>query len=140
DVEDTADGIALRFTTTTSANVDDLRNRVEHMSRMYGMRSTGPMMWQHMGHRRAEGDQAGPGPGGSMPAATAKVENIDNGARLVLTPSESGQLASLREHVRFHQKRMDQGECWMGYEGQGQTGGQGQEPTRPGHGVGESAP
>jgi hypothetical protein len=128
DVEDTADGIAMRFTTTTRDNVDDLRNRVEKLSRMYGAeRGKGEMMWQHMGHKRAEGDRPGTGMGagrgqdqgvvGGMPPATARVENIDNGARLLLTPTDSGQLSALREHARDHQRRMSGGECWWMHEG-----------------------
>ena len=124
EVEDTADGVALRFTTTTSGNVDDLRLRVEHLSRMYGTeRGKGEMMWQHMGHKRAEGDRPGmgegmgAGPGGSMPTATAKIENLDGGARLMLTPTDAKQLSALREHVRHHQQRMSGGECWWMQEG-----------------------
>ncbi|MFO7564138.1 MAG: hypothetical protein R6X02_15945 [Enhygromyxa sp.] len=118
EVEETGDGVTMRFTTTASDKVDDLRSRVEHMSRMYGEYGKhggkGKMMWHHMGHKRAEGDRPrmGKGPSGMMPAATAKVENIQNGAQLVLTPTDSGQLSALREHARDHQQRMNAGECW----------------------------
>jgi hypothetical protein len=138
EVEETADGVALRFTSTTADNVDDLRNRVEHMARMYemhggGQGQGGSMMWQHMGHRRADQSQAGAGrqgPTGAMPAATAKLENIDNGARLVLTPKDRSQLAALREHARDHERRMESGECWMVQS----------QDDQPGHRPGESAP
>jgi len=147
DVENTSDGVALRFTSTTAGNVDDLRNRVEHMARMYEMHGGeqgqgGSMMWHRMGHTRADQDQAGAGgqgPSGMMPAATARVEEIDNGARLVLTPKDKAQLATLREHARDHERRMEGGECWMMQEqmgGQGQTGSEGKPGDRPG----EAAP
>ncbi len=114
---DTPDGIALDFT-TASGDVEDLRARVEHMAKMYEMHAGhGSMMWQHKGHMRAEGDQ--PGMGSSMPAASAKSEPIDDGARLVLTPLDPAKLEALREQVRDHQKHMSANECWMPSAGAG---------------------
>lgn len=118
EVEDTEDGIALTFT-TDSQEVDDLRKRVESMAGMYEMhRGHGSMMWHHMRegasgmgmHGKGRGHMAMSGP---MPSAKATVENIDNGARLLLTPQNSEELGKLREHVRAHQQRMGSGECWM---------------------------
>jgi hypothetical protein len=156
DVEDTADGVALRFTSSTPADVDDLRNRVQHMARMYEMQTgeegqAGSMMWHRMGHMRADQDQGAAGqqqgPTGVMPAAVATVEEIDNGVRLVLKPKNNEQLSTLREHARDHERRMESGECWMaqqaGAEGQGAQGrtDSGQVgDDKPGHRPGESAP
>lgn len=157
DVEDTADGVALRFTSATETDVEDLRNRVQHMARMYEMHTGeqaegGSMMWHRMGHTRADQDQGGAagqakGPTGVMPAATATVEEVDNGVRMVLKPKDKAQLATLREHARDHERRMESGECWMAQQtgAQGQMGGQGQgqtgaEDEKPGHRPGGSAP
>jgi hypothetical protein len=150
DVENTADGVALRFTSTTAGNVEDLRNRVEHMARMYEMHGGGKdkggsMMWHRMGHMRADQDQPGAGgqgqgPAGAMPAATARVEDVDNGARLVLTPKDKTQLTALREHARDHERRMESGECWMMQDQMGDQGQMGGDQDKPGHRPGESAP
>ena len=61
------------------------------------------------------GHLAGRGP---MPAATATVTEIDKGARLELRPTDESQLSQLREPVRWHQQRMESGDCWM-LQGQG---------------------
>lgn len=126
DVKDTDGSIALTFT-TASDNVDDLRTRVRHIARMYEMHGgRGEMMWHHMGGRTAgemgRGDGAGRGAmaaRGTMPAVRTRVEEIDRGARLVLTPADPAQLVTLREHLRMHQQRMQSGECWMLQQGAG---------------------
>lgn len=117
-VADTQEGVALTFT-TEAGDVGDLRARVQHMAQMYGMHAgQRGMMWHHMG---GQGQGRG-GPGmdmghmagrGPMPAATATVTEIDKGARLELRPTDASQLDALREHVRWHQQRMESGECWM---------------------------
>lgn len=123
-VTDTEGGVELVFT-TSGGDVNDLRQRVEHMSQMYQMHGDhGSMMWHYMSSSRM-----GPGMGmaldagvhGPMPAAKASVETIDNGARLVLTPVSAAELAALREHVRFHQARMQSGQCWMWSSGSTQA-------------------
>jgi hypothetical protein len=127
EVTDTEGGVALTFTTEVG-DVGDLRARVQHMAEMYGMhRGRRGMMWHHMGHQGR--GRAGPGMGmghmagrGPMPAATATVTEIDRGARLELRPTDASQLEALREHVRWHQQRMESGECWM-LQGQPAPGG-----------------
>lgn len=132
EVSDTYDGVALTFT-TTSGNVADLRTRAHHMADMYtthgGHRG---MMWHHMGGRgqgrgmmgeghgpgMMGGSGMGHGPGmgmgrGMMPAATATVEEIEGGARILLVPTDASQLDALREHARVHRERMHGGECPM---------------------------
>jgi hypothetical protein len=52
--------------------------------------------------------------GGMMgPAATAAVEEIDGGARIVLRPKDPGQLEALRAHARMRADSMARGECPM---------------------------
>lgn len=46
-----------------------------------------------------------------MPAATATVEDVDGGARIVLVPTDAAQLDSLRGRARMHRERMHSGEC-----------------------------
>ncbi len=127
---DTDDGVALTFT-TTGGDVSDLRQRVSQMAQMYGMhRGQGHMMWRRMGGPRGGGmgpgagmrggPRGGMGPGarggggvGPMPAMTSRVDNVDNGARLVLTPTDPAQLDALRARARMHAQRMQSGQCWM---------------------------
>lgn len=114
EVEDTENGVALTFT-TESGDVELVRERAEHLAAMYEMhRGRGHMMWHHMGRGGGHmGRGMGPGAGqGPMPAANATVEEIEGGARLVLTPVGGEDLATLRQHARFHQQRMHAGQCW----------------------------
>lgn len=137
-VSDTDNGVALTFT-TASGDVGDLRTRAGHMTQMYSMHhGQRGMMW----HAHGGGMMgAGPGPGamggagmahgpgamgggmahgagmagpsGMMPAASATVEEVDGGARILLTPTDPADLEALRQHVRAHSERMGSGECPM---------------------------
>jgi hypothetical protein len=130
DVEDAKDGVALRFTTSEAGQVDELRNRVEKMSRMYEKHSGdqgGSAKW-HMRADRNQPQDAGQAPAGQMPAAKAKVDRIDNGALLVLTVTDKTQLDPLREHVRYHERRIEAGECWIS----GDQAAEAQPGQRPG--------
>jgi hypothetical protein len=123
EVSDVDNGVALTFTTKTG-DVDELRQRVRRMAEMYAARSSRrEMHWQAMG--RGGMGPGGGGPGrmmgaenkgamgrrGPMPAADTKVEEVEGGARIVLTPKDSSQLKALREHAHWHQQRMQSGEC-----------------------------
>lgn len=111
DVADTKDGVALTFT-TREGDVADLRGRVQQMATMYEVhRGRGRMMWHPMGQGRGRGQ--GMQARGMLPAVAANVIEIENGARLELTPRDPAQLDLLREHMRAHQQRMQSGECWM---------------------------
>jgi hypothetical protein len=88
-------GVALEFKTAAS-NVTDLRERVRRMADMHN---------QCCGVMTSEGMM--------MPAASASVEEIEGGARLVLRPKDAARLATLREHVRMHAGRMASGDCPM---------------------------
>jgi hypothetical protein len=125
EVSDTESGVALEFTTATD-DVDDLWRRARHMADMYAMHDGhGQMMWHYMGGEHMEPDEghgAGMmgGPvgemmheGGPMPAADATVEDLEEGARIVLIPDDAAQLETLRQHARWHAERMRSGECWM---------------------------
>ena len=117
-VSDTDNGVALTFK-TGEANLDELRQRTQHLAQMYEMHRGRPMMWRHMrGMGRGQGVGMGPGPGrGPMPEAQAEVTEIDEGVRLELTPNDPSQLRQLRDQARFHQQRMQSGACWIWSDG-----------------------
>lgn len=145
---DTEGGVALTFT-TDSGDVADLRTRVRHMAEMYGMhQGQAGRMWHHMGgagmgkggsgmgsgDMMGSGSPAGDDPAsagggagmghmagrGPMPAASYTTTDTEMGARLELQPTDKSQLEALREHVRWHQERLNSGECW-GLQGQPTT-------------------
>lgn len=57
--------------------------------------------------------------GGGMPEhmamvpSHAAVDDVDHGARIVLTPDDPAQLAALRDHVHAHVEMMKSGRCPM---------------------------
>jgi hypothetical protein len=89
---DVEGGVALSFT-TSSGDVADLRQRVRRMAEMHS-------------HMHGEGGMV-------MPPATATIEDIPGGARLILRPEDPAQLAALREHARMQASAMTRGECPM---------------------------
>ncbi|HWU90809.1 MAG TPA: hypothetical protein VN253_26265 [Kofleriaceae bacterium] len=95
-VQETADGIALSFTTT--GDVAELRQRVRAMAEKHEQGMSGEM---------------GSGGGGMMVPSTARVEDVDGGARISFTPNDPAQLAELRDHVREHAAHMASGHCPM---------------------------
>jgi len=105
--EDVDGGAAIAFTTT--GDVAELRRRVAHMAEMHTRhhgKGDGPMM--------RDSDEMGMmGDGMMMPAADARSEDIDAGARVVLTPRAPADLAQLREHTRQHAEKMASGQCPM---------------------------
>jgi hypothetical protein len=121
--EDVDGGAAIAFTTT--GDVAELRRRVAHMAEM---------------HTRHHGAGHGPmgdsskmgmmGDGMMMPSAHARSEDIDAGARIVLTPNAPADLAQLREHTRQHAEKMASGQCPMMsmHEGMGAKPGAPDEP------------
>ena len=123
---DTLTGAALVFATRTG-DIGELRRIVEHLARMYEMHgSDGSMMWHDVAGRGGAGTgpggaggpsgETGPGrasPGGQMPAMHAVMEEIVDGARLVMTSIDPSQIAALQQQAGWHQQRMNSGECWM---------------------------
>lgn len=137
--EDTQDGVALLF--TTSGDVAELRKRVHHLAERHQMQMSnrdpnaapgamgphspmgpGPMgphgqmgpgaagAGHAMGHGHAMGDEP---KGMHAVPSTARVEDIDRGARIVLTPVDAGKLAELRAHARERAAHMAAGHCPM---------------------------
>lgn len=147
---DVEGGIGLVFT-TKGGDVAELRQRVRRMAEMHngrgGHMGAHTMMGGHGApsagadaeHQHSEEADAGherSGRGGMMmtggmmtPAATASVEDIEGGARLVLRPKDPAQLAALRAHVHMKAERMAGGQCPMMSLGGGQPG---QPDSNPG--------
>ena len=104
---DIADGATLSFTSTGDAA--ELRRRVERMAEMHNH--------HHSGAGGMMGDDA------MMPPSTASVDEIENGARLVLRPVDPAQTALIQAHVRTCADRMSHGECPMISHGDASEGG-----------------
>lgn len=126
-VEDVQGGAGVAF--TTPGDVPELRRRVARMSEMYNAHRSdghGPMMQMqggmqggHMqsGHMQSGHMQSGHMHGGMMqgammmPPSTARAEEIEGGARLVLTPRDPAQLSTLRENIQQMAGGMASGQC-----------------------------
>jgi hypothetical protein len=113
---DTADGVAIAFTTT--GDVAELRAHVRRMAEM-----DNGMAVMHQGEMHG-GMGSGDMHGGSgdmhggmmhmqMVPSRASVEDIPGGARLLLVPNDPAQLAALRSQAREHVAMMEKGECPM---------------------------
>jgi hypothetical protein len=113
-VADTPTGVAISLTTKTE-NVAELRQRVQQMATMHGGQLSSEAMKQ-----------------GQMMPGTIKYEEIENGARLTLTPREPAKLDEFRKQVRAHVERMQKGDCSMMNDMmQGMMGGMGKPGANP---------
>ena len=117
---DTADGIAVEMTTT--GDVAALRAHVHEMADMHNKMAAHPDGAMH--HDMGSGEMHHDMGGGEMHhemkmvPSRATVEDISNGARIVMVPNDASQLAELRSHVREHAAMMAKGECPMGMQPQ----------------------
>ena len=121
--EDTADGVALVF--TTEGDATDLQQRVSQMAMMYNQHQSQEGMNMRMHGPMEGGPPRGHGMGGEMmmmPPSTARAENIDQGARLVLTPRDPAQLATLRQHAQQMAQAMASRQCPMMERGDRRAG------------------
>jgi len=111
-VADTPDGVAVVF--TTSGDVAQLRHRVQGMAAMHGKMSGEGMAG---GMMKSDGMGSGGMMGSDhmkkMVASTARSEDVEGGARIVLTPQDPAQLPELRAHAREHAGHMASGHCPM---------------------------
>jgi hypothetical protein len=100
------------MTFTTTGDVAQLRQRVHAMAEMHehmmggGMMGSGGMMMGSGGMMMGSG-------GMMMVPSTARAEDADRGARIVLTPKDPSQLSELRSHVHAHAAQMASGHCPM---------------------------
>ena len=130
---ETPNGVALQFTTT--GDVAGLRARVHRMAEMHNrmmgsgmgmqggmmgsgggmhggmMGSGGGMQGDMMGSGGMHGGMMGSGMMMPMIPSRASVDDIPDGARLVLTPTDPSQLGALRDHAHRMAAMMQQGRC-----------------------------
>lgn len=129
--ENVEGGVALSFTTT--GDVAELRRRVARMAEMHNRHASGE---GGMGMRAAAGGDDSPskqedrggmmgggmrnggmmgGGGGKtmMPPSQARAQDVEGGARIVLTPVDPAKAATLQERAGKMAKRMSSGECPM---------------------------
>jgi len=93
---DTANGEALTFT-AAPAQVAELRIRVHAMANM---------------HNQHHGDLGGQGTGATKPPpSSAWVEDVENGARIAMTPTDPADLLKLQSAVRMHAAHLQQHGC-----------------------------
>lgn len=123
---DTPDGEAVTFTTTPDG-VAELRSRVHAMADMHNRHhaqpgGANPMGGMDHGAMMGGGMMGGGGMGSSggrmammPPPSRAAVEDVDGGARLVVTPNDPADLERLRSAIRMHARHMQEtGTCGMG--------------------------
>lgn len=124
---ETRDGEAVTFTTTPD-RAAELRTRVRAMAEMHNRHHQGGdgMGGMHGGLHHGEmmggGSMGSSGGGDAMammpPPSRAAVEDVEGGARLIVTPNDPSDLDRLRSAVRMHAEHMQQsGTCEMGQHG-----------------------
>jgi hypothetical protein len=128
--EDVEGGAAMAFTTT--GDVAELRRRVAQMAEMHEQHHGGGH-GAMMGGDADQGAMGGGRMGGGMkmPPATARSEEIEGGARLVLTPKDPADLPKLREHAHQHAEKMASGQCPMMHGHGGPGAHHGAPPPAP---------
>ncbi len=116
----TANGEALTFSTTTPAQVAELRRRVHVAAEMHntnhasggthGDMAGDGMMGGMTGSDQMMGSAHMMG-GTMMPQSHATVADVDRGACITLTPSASADLQKLQSAIRVRADRMQQHGC-----------------------------
>ena len=119
---DTSTGEALTFTTTPD-QATPLRERVHAMADMHNRHhASGDADHGGMGgmHGGMMGGPAGhSGQGGMMgdmqvpPPSRAAVEDLPDGARIIVTPNDPADLERLQKTVRMHAQQMQEHGCGM---------------------------
>lgn len=112
---DTATGEALTFTTTPD-QAAALREKVHAMADMHNRHhASGEAGHGGMGGGMMGGGMAGESMGGMQmpPPSRAVVEDLPEGARIVVTPNDPVDLQRLQSTVRSHAEHMQQDGCGM---------------------------
>ncbi len=122
-VADTLDGESITFT-TSPVQAADLRARVRAMADTHNQHHQGGMEtmpggMQHGGMMMGGGSMGSGGGADGIgmmpPPSRARVEEVDGGARVVVTPNALATLYQLRSAVRMHAEHMrESGRCDMG--------------------------
>lgn len=130
ELEDMEMGGAMVFRTGDAAQVAELRERVHGMADFHNerhadgqrpRRGPGAGMGPGGGRGRGPGAGMGPGRGGGMgppPPAIAMAVDVEGGARMELAAKDESDVEAVREHLKKHVERMQNGQCyWMGAGG-----------------------
>lgn len=106
-LEERPDGAALVF--RTSGDVDALQQDVRALARGYDRHQERALRGStHRPPTRAEGAEP-PYPG--MPPAEVRVEDLDDGARVILVGDSPGAREQIRARLENHRARLRQGHC-----------------------------
>jgi hypothetical protein len=112
---DVAGGIKVAITTTESAKVEALRQRLDHMAVMHNMRKDRPAMMRE-----------------GIPAGSVKYEDIPNGGQLTLTPKDESQLEAFRKQIRDRALQLEKNGCpMMQMMGEAEPNIYGHDPRHP---------
>ena len=112
-VTDGEHDVAISF--TTQGDPTELRAHVRKMGAMHDRMAHGMMGSGMMGSGMMGSGMMGGGMHEhmAMVPSHAAVDDIDHGARIVLTPDDPAQLATLRDQVHAHVEMMKSGRCPM---------------------------
>jgi hypothetical protein len=127
---DTPDGASVTFTTSPD-RAAELRSRVRAMAQMHdthdqdreGMRGGEHHRAMHLGEENPDTMNGPAGTGSAAdqgmpmmpPPSRATVEDVEGGARMVVTPNDPADLDRLRSALRTQTQRMQQtGQCGHG--------------------------
>lgn len=111
--EDTTTGEALTFTTSPDQS-SALREKVHAMADMHNRHHASGEGHSGMGGMMPGGMGAGGMSGMQMPPPShATVEDLPDGARILVTPNDPADLQRLQSIVRGHAEQMRQNGCGM---------------------------
>ena len=115
---DTPNGETLTFITTTADQVPALRERTRAMAEMHNQHhAAGAGGGMHQGQGGVMGGEHGMHDGEKSemmpPPSRAVVEDVENGARIVVTANDPADLRKLQSTVRMHAQHMQQQGCGM---------------------------
>lgn len=105
--EDTPSGESLTFTTSDPERVSALRERVHAMAAMHARHHAG----RDADHGAMHGMHGGMAGMQMPPPSQAAVEDVPQGARLVVTPNDPADLQTLQSTVRQHATYMQEHGC-----------------------------
>lgn len=114
---DTPNGESITFTTSPD-QAADLRARVAAMADMHNRHHGDGMGSMHGDMKHGQMMGGGEHMGMMPPPSHAAVEDVEGGARIVVTPNDPADLDGLRSTVRIHAEHMQKsGTCEMGHPG-----------------------
>lgn len=104
-----AQGAVIEFT-TLDGDVTQLRSDVEHLAGSLHEHRGGGLLWRPAPQPDATAQQPRPTIE-QLPSVEARVVPIERGARLILEPSDPGQLPVVRREARVVEQHLERGLC-----------------------------